>query len=219
MKRSAVAVLLSLLVVSQEALQEVVAPAAPPVRGVVVDEAGRPLEGVRWWVSGHEQLQGGAWVLTHFLGIPKVERTGADGSIEVPAREGLRYDVDLDAEGFAPAFLRRLEPGAEPRVVLHRGQTVSGRVVQVVDGVERPLLLVPVELQLPNERGLWFSSERRTEMDGSFTFSHFLPDVPGSEAGRVWRLVCAGAFLELDPQPLQPVEDLRVEISITREGR
>jgi len=76
---------------------------------------------------------------------------------------------------------------------------------------------VPVELQLPNERGVWFSSRRTTGPDGGFSFQRFLPAEPG--AGRVWRLVCAGAFLELAPEPLGPVEDLRVEVSITREGR
>jgi hypothetical protein len=46
-------------------------PQAEPVQGVVVDESGQPLAGVRWWVSGHEMLQDGQWVVTHFLGSPR----------------------------------------------------------------------------------------------------------------------------------------------------
>jgi hypothetical protein len=190
-----------------------------PVCGIVVDEAGQPLGGVRWWVSGHETLQDGQWVVTHFLGLAKIETTGADGRFELPGRPDLRYDVDLDADGFAPAFQRQLEPGAQPRVVLRRGHTVSGRVVQLVDGQERPLHVVPIELQRPNERGLWFSSQRTTELDGSFAFRHFLPGEPDRGAPEAWSLVCAGASLELDPERSGPIEDLKVEISITREGR
>jgi hypothetical protein len=214
MRPTSLAVLLPLLLAPQA--PDGATPRIDPVRVAVVDEAGNPLEGVRWWVSGHETRQDGQWVLTHFLGFPRIETTGTDGCFEIPGREGLRYDVDLDADGFAPAFLRRLEPGAQPRVVLRRGQTVSGRVVQVVDGVERPLLSVPVELQRPNARGVWFSSQRATAPDGRFVFDRFLPD---GEGDMDWRLVCAGAFMELGPGLPGPVDDLRVEVSITREGR
>jgi hypothetical protein len=127
--------------------------------------------------------------------------------------------VDLDADGFSPAFLRRLVPGAQPRVALRRGHTISGRVVQVIDGIEHPLMSVPVEVQRPNARGVWFSSQRTTDPDGRFAFDRLLPDGPDAEGGSAWRLVCAGASLELHPVPSAPMEDLRVEVSITREGR
>ena len=66
---------------------------------------------------------------------------------------------------------------------------------------------------------MWFSSQRTTDPDGRFAFDCFLPAGSDAEGGLAWRLVCAGAFLELDPLPGGAVEDLRVEVSITREGR
>jgi len=191
----------------------------PPVRGIVVDETGQPLGGVRWWISGNETLQDGQWVVTHFLGLAKVETTGADGRFELPCRAETRYDLDFDADGFTPAFLQELESGADVRIVMRRGFTVSGRVFQRVDGEARPLGFVQVEMRRPNERGLWFTSQRTTDLEGRFTFDRFLPAGSPDQAGYLWQAFCAGATLDLDPTPSGPIDDLRVEISITHGGR
>lgn len=219
------ALLLSSLAVSfpdPDPGQEPFTPAAP-IRGVVVDEAGRPLGGVRYWISGYEERQGTSWVLTHFTGGTRIHFTEPDGSFEVPGRAELRYDLDFDSEGHTPAFVLRAEAGSEQRVVMRRGRDLAGRVVQVDDEGERPIHHARVSVRKPNPRGLWFERETTTGADGAFEFPGFLPsgeagqDIPGGDAG--WGVVCAGAHLPLRQAPGEDVDDVRIEIRMARARR
>ncbi len=186
--------------------------AAAPVRGVVVDEEGAPQPGVRCWVSGFEQLQGDTWVVTHFSGKTRIHTTGPDGSFEISARTGLRFDIAFDAAGFSPSEKTAVEPGAELRVVMRKGRTVSGRLVQIVNGSEQPIESARVTIRRPNPRGLWFETERWTGSEGRFRFTNFLPAEGG---GAEWQLVHGGAVLPLATGPGEEVLDVRIEVRMT----
>ena len=182
-----------------------------PVRGVVVDEQGRPLPGVRLWISGFEERAGKGWNVVHFTGQPRIQTSDARGRFEIPGRDHLRYDLDFDLDGRRPAFVQAAEPGADLRVVMEAGRALRGRVVQVGPDGERAIEGAPLAVTRPNGRGLWFQSERRSAADGSFAFAGFLPP----EGAEGWVLRCAGASLPLEGVD---VEGLRVEIRMT-DGR
>ena len=188
--------------------------------GVVVDEDGRPLQGVRYWVSAHEELTSEGWTLVQFLGIAQMQFTGEDGRFEVPAREGLRCDVDFDASGYVPSFVQEFELGEDVRVVMHRGFDVRGRVRQRQDGSIRPAEHARVSIRRPNARGLWFETEVLADSAGEFVFPGFLARSDHGEEcspeGWGWQLSCSGAVFELPERVDRPLDDIEVEISIRR---
>ncbi|MEZ5978583.1 MAG: hypothetical protein R3F34_10225 [Planctomycetota bacterium] len=191
------------------------------VAGTVVDEFGAPIEGVRYWISGTEQRQAdGSWQLVHYLGMVQQRTTGADGRFEVEFAKDHRVDVDFDRDGYTPSFERKLGAGAQHRVVMRRGQDVTGRVVQIAsDGSTIPVEYSPVAIEIPNDRGVWFERRIVTDHSGWFTFDDFLPPTTDEPRGDgpfdTMYLNCAGARLEIESRSDEPVEAL-VTISVER---
>lgn len=193
------------------------------VHGLVVDASGAPLANVRCLESAWLELRDGSWQPVFYSGLPRPVFTGADGRFELELRADLRADLDFDLRGYAPSFLREVESGAEPRVVLRRGADVRGRVVQLVGDREEPIEGARLELTRPNERGLWFQAESASDAEGAFAFPGFLaPEAaagPARSGGLAWELVCNGARLAFEAEPGEAVEDVRVELRIERGAR
>lgn len=186
---------------------------ATPVSGVVVDDKGTPLPDVRYWASGFERQNGDTWELTHFTGETRVHTTGRDGRFEVPGRVGVRCDITFDSRGFAPAEKRALEPGTELRVVLRKGKTVSGRVVQSDGEMESPVVGTGVVIQRANPRGPWFTSRRRTDDTGRFEFTNFLPP---DEDDPAWELVYGGVAVPLTAGRGKDTYDVLFSVHVTK---
>jgi len=190
-------------------------PEPPALRGVVVDETGAPLEGARCWISGFEERDGDGWRLVHRTGLPRVAFTDADGAFELEAPAGLRCDVDFDADGRAPAFVRAVEPGEPLRVALAVGRTVSGSVVLRDGDREEPVPHAKVALERSSARGLWFEHAVLADEHGRFELPGKLPEAPDDET---WSLVFGGARLALDPGDAGELHDVRIEVRMARGG-
>jgi len=103
-------------------LFDILLPAAQPMSGRVVDEAGKPVGGGRVLVISREGVFDGD---TRYLGEA---RTGADGAFTVPdAPEGARVVV-VRAQDFIAANRIQLEARSEEKVSLQRGGAVRGLV-------------------------------------------------------------------------------------------
>src|SRR6266545_4953385 len=101
-------------------LFDILLPAAQPMSGRVVDEAGNPVGGARVFVASREVVVDGD---TRYLGEA---RTGADGAFTVPdAPEGARVVV-VRAPDFIPANRIQLEAKPEEKISLQRGGAVRG---------------------------------------------------------------------------------------------
>jgi hypothetical protein len=102
---------------------EVTVDPSPTIGGFVVDEAGRPIEGV----SVGLQAQAGP--------VPVYAATGADGAFLLPGlgpgRHALGAHVGPDrAEGWLPVTIPDVEAGTRDlRIVLLKGLEIAGRVV------------------------------------------------------------------------------------------
>lgn len=181
-----------------------------PITGQVVDVGGAPIPGARYRISGYEELSNGEWSLVFYTGEQRVLTTDAEGRFSVTPRPDQRLDLDFDADGMAPSFLTEVEAGADLKVVLREGLDVAGRVVldsgAGVQGFD-------VGLQRPNGRGAWFQITAWTDADGRFEFPAFRED------GQGWQLTVGRASLPLEAKPGEVLDDLLVEIKLSRTGR
>ena len=181
-----------------------------PITGQVVDVDGAPIPGARYRISGYEELSNGEWSLVFYTGEQRVLTTDAEGRFSVTPRPDQRLDLDFDADGMAPSFLTEVEAGADLKVVLREGLDVAGRVVldsgAGVQGFD-------VGLQRPNGRGAWFQTTTWTDADGHFEFPAFRED------GQGWQLTVGRASLPLEAKLGEVLDDLLVEIKLSRTGR
>src|SRR5208337_1249217 len=104
--------------------------AAEPVagiRGVVRDEAGKPLAQVKVQVCGMEKFSEGTWSRELRLGLMPSYATDKAGCFLIPIGEvGMAYDLYFDKVGFAPAFLYRIGNSSnELSVVMKPGVAVT----------------------------------------------------------------------------------------------
>jgi hypothetical protein len=112
------------------------------VAGVVTDEDGNPLEGVRVQLCGIETLRDGVWERVRRRGRMPWWPTDKQGRFKIEFGEpNIRYDFWFEKQGFAPAFLYGISAESdELKVVLRKGVTVTGRVTRLARG-RRGLLL------------------------------------------------------------------------------
>jgi len=205
-------------------------PVEASVLGRVIDEEGKPLAGVKWWISGIEEPHEGDWVVVHRTGIPQEHVTGEDGRFVLTFRENVRYDLQFDKWGFGPVFLYQISAvSPEINVVMKKGVPIRGNVTRLVDG-NRELVsgVTMVELRLPNSRGLWYSKRVFVDHQGSFECFASPPPQPPTEFlltcdGKAfrhesqpakWQIVFAGEILEIDVEQDKQIDDIHFEIQV-----
>ena len=200
------------------------------VAGRVTDEQGKPLAGVKWWISGIEELRNEHWVVVHRLGSPREHVTGEDGRFVVKFYENIRYDLQFDKWGFGPVFLYQISPiSPEISVVMKKGVPIRGSITRLVDGTQKPVSGGPgVELRLPNPRGQWYSKRVHLDHHGKFEcFASPPPQLPidsrlacESEEFRQmlqspkWQVVFAGEILEIDVEQGKQIDEIHFEIQV-----
>ncbi len=188
------------------------------VRGRVTDEAGKPLAGVKWWISGIEEWRDGSWELVFRMGVARIQTTDEDGRFEVTFREKVRYDLQFDKWGYGPAFLYQVSAQSpEIHVVMRKGLPVRGTVTRL--GTNEPCVdATVVELRLPNRRGVWYKKSTLVHHDGKFQFFACPPPQPpkwfGCERPTKWQLVCAGEVVEIDVVKAKPVDEIHFQIEV-----
>jgi len=151
------------------------------VTGRVIDEEGKPLAGVKWWISGIEELRDGHWIVVHRLGRPRENVTEAGGRFVVTFRENVRYDLQFDKGGFGPAFVYQIsQETPEINVVMKKGIPIRGSVSRLVNGIPEPVAgSAVVVLRLPNSRGFWYSKNVFVGHEGEFVcFVSVPPQLP-----------------------------------------
>jgi len=212
-RRTHTAVILTLLLFAIPSLGA--EPGKPPkISGIVVDEFGKPLLGVICSISGIEQWRDGKWQVVFVTGLPREFRTDERGWFEIEFYGKVRYDLQFERAGYAPAFVFQVAPDSPPfNVQMEKGQIVQGRIEIV--GKESPdFAAIMVCLRLPNSRGLWFQKSTLLGHDGRFQFRVSPPpQVPGQDTRPKWQLVCAGEIVQLDVEKGKPVDEVVFEIT------
>ncbi len=200
---------------------------AQVVRGRVTNEEGTPLAGVKWCINATEEFQDGEWVLVMRSGALRKNSTDEHGCFLLAFHEQIRYDLQFEKPGFAPAFLFQISAEASHiDVVMRRGEEIRGTVVRLIDGRREPVSGTMVELRFPT-RDYWYQVRAFTDTSGKFGFRACPPpavpvgcaDKTCRPAARRWQLVYAGQVVELDVRDGEPVEaiDFEVEVRATRE--
>lgn len=199
------------------------------VFGRVTDEAGKPLAGVKWCISGIEELRNGHWVVVHRLGRAREHITGEDGRFVLTFRENVRYDLQFDRAGFAPVFLYQISATSpQVNVVMKTGIPICGSVARLVNASPEPVTgKTMVELRLPNPRGLWYSRGVFV-VQGNFRCFASPPPQPPTEfrltcngkARRYrpepakWQVVFAGEIVEIDVEEGKHVDEIHFEVQV-----
>jgi len=191
------------------------AQAESSIRGQVVDENGKPLDGVTWRISGIEELRDGNWTLVMYTGLPREDTTDSNGRFIVPFYEPRRYDLQFHKAGFAPAFLFEVAADSpEIRVTLKRGESIHGIVSRRVDGNLMPVWMKVVVLRLPS-RDFWYEERVVTDRAGRFEFRACAPPSEPSGLKRKWYVVLADQVVEIDVRDGEPVDEVDFEIEVT----
>jgi hypothetical protein len=200
------------------------------VSGRVIDEQGKPLAGVKWWVSGIEELYEGHWIVVYRTGIPQEHTTGSDGRFVLTFQKNARYDLQFDKWAFGPVFLYQISATSpEINVVMKKGVPIRGSVTRLVNGTREPASgATMVELRLPNSRGLWYSKKVFVDHQGNFECFASPPPQPLTEFlltcnGKAfqhrsqpakWQVVFAGEILEIDVEQEKQVDEINFEIQV-----
>ncbi len=197
---------------------------AGSIRGLVVDENGKALAGVRWRICATEELRGGKWTFVRRSGLPPSSTTDDEGHFVVTFREPLRYDLQFQKSGFAPAFLYEVGTNSsELKVTLRLGQILHGTVTRRVDGNRKPMANQKVELRLPC-RDFWYQDHATTDQDGKFEFRVCTPpSEPRTRIGNIlagsgepprskWQVVVAGKAVQVDVTDDEAIKPADFEI-------
>lgn len=188
------------------------------VCGRVTDEAGKPLAGVEWWISGIEEWRDGNWQTVFRTGMRRIQPTDEDGWFEVTFREKVRYDLQFDKWSYGPTFLYQVSAQSpEIHVVMRKGMPVCGTVTRL--GTNQPCVYATVvEFRLPNRRGVWYKKSTPVHHDGKFQFFACPPPQPPEQFScqrpAKWQLVCAGQVVEIDVVKAKPVDEIHFQIEV-----
>lgn len=181
--------------------------AQPLVTGIVVDEAGKPLEGVRYAVAGTPSIKPGNRV--HYSG-EEVERkfTDKEGKFAVSVPwPGELADLQFDGGEHAPVFVYRVSPTNSPlRVVMTKGKVLRGRIV---DEQHAPIASAEIELQMAQE-DRWYQRRGITDTNGEFQFR--ISEPPQRFP---WTLCYAGKRFKVEYNEVTP----KTVITLTAEVR
>jgi len=173
------------------------------VAGVVTDEDGSPLKGVKVQLCAIEKLREGAWVLEMRLGAMPWWKTDEQGRFVVEFDEPeIRYDLWFEKRGFAPKFLYGISAkSGDLKVVLERGVVISGTVMRLVEGREKPVEEAKVVLSAPGfTKDVWYGQESLTDHEGRYRFRAS----PAPE-GKKWRVAFLNEGVDLEIGDEDPV--------------
>ena len=144
--------------------------AKQPIQGLVQDEKGNALEGVRWRISGQEEFINGNWQRILQLGLVDWNLTDKNGQFLISIPQRTRYDIQLEKLGFAPQFLYRISSNpSKITVVMSKGIPISGTITTNIDGKLEPVQGTTVDLKLPSE-DLWYQTQTHTDQYGKYSF-------------------------------------------------
>jgi hypothetical protein len=146
----------------------------PKITGVVVDEDGRPIQGIKLQVSGVEKkLPDGTWERNRRCGflMPNVSIDEAgrftmafdERHFTLPIDEqDTRVNLWFERDGYAPTFVSGVGPDSEElKVVMPRGIQVTGHVRRMINGSLEPVDGAAVEVRLASD----MESQRRAFRD------------------------------------------------------
>ena len=159
------------------------------VTGVVVDSAGKPLEGVSCLLSG-TPTRSGQHVI--FTAIHEPVFTDKEGRFSIAITAGPEFlaDLQFDEGNHAPVFLYSVGPEDSPlKVVMTEGKILRGRIV---DEKHEPIAHAEIELQL-GQQDLWYQRKGITDTNGVFQFRITKPPQKSP-----WILQYAGKRFEID---------------------
>jgi protocatechuate 3,4-dioxygenase beta subunit len=130
------------------------------IGGVVVDEAGEPLAGVRVWVN--QWRQGGEAPV--YAGDTSIS-TGEDGAFRVDSLPAGKFNLTFNLDGYARESANGIGSGTtDLRVTLLEGRTISGRVLYP-DGSPAVRVQVSARGDDNNSRGT-MTDDEGIEVDG-----------------------------------------------------
>ena len=191
-----------------------IAHAATPlarVSGVVTDESGDPIEGVKAQLCGMETLQNGVWKRVYRWGIRPYWTTDKQGRFTIEFGEpDIRYDLLFEKRGLAPTFLYGISAeSGELKVVLREGVIVTGTDTRLVEGVDieigdgvtvsGPDFAAPLEVR-----------EKKKRPEGLKTIDR--SDQPTVHARHILVLVPAGSDESVKMQSLAEAERIRAAL-------
>lgn len=171
------------------------------VMGMVTDEKGTILEGVKVQICGIEKLHGDKWVRELRLGLMPSYYTDLKGQILIPFSESdLRYDIYFDKLGYAPTFLYAISPDSTNlKVVLKKGVSLTGTVMKLVNGRSVPVAGTMVALQLPTD-DLWYQERVITDNQGRYIFQ-----VTPPPKKQKWQVEFLGEVVPVEVKGNEPV--------------
>jgi hypothetical protein len=194
----------------------------PRLSGIVVDDDGRPLKGVKVQVAGVEKMADGKWDRNRrcaFL-MPKVAiddagRFSLDESAFTPPikEQEIRLNLWFEKDGFAPTFAFGVRADTEDlKVVMEPGIQLAGHVRRSINGKLEPVDAAAVEVRLGAdletqkrafrdpltyvlEHGGDLPYRRRVFTDSS---GEYVVSVPMPPEGMKWFVVCLDEAAAVD---------------------
>jgi hypothetical protein len=201
---------------------DVAAARVPKLSGIIVDEDGRPLKGVKVQVSGVEmKLPDGKWDRNRscaFL-MPQVavEEAGRFAlpfdETQPPKEQEIRLNLWFEKDGYAPTFVLGVRPDKQDlKVVMEPGIQVAGNVRRSIKGKLEPVDGAAVEVRLAAdietqkrafrdplgfvlEHGGNLPYRRRVFTDSS---GEYVVSVPTPPEGMKWFVVCLDEAAAID---------------------
>jgi hypothetical protein len=172
------------------------------VGGVVTDEQGAAVDGVKFQVCGMERFNGITWIRELNLGIMPSFYTQNDGRFFIGFNEdNIRSDVYFNKIGYAPAFLYGISTSSTNlKVVLKKGVPLTGTVTKLVKGKSVPVGGASVELQMPSE-DLWYQERAITDNQGNYMFR-----VTPPPKDKKWQVSFLGETVSVEVKDNIPVD-------------
>ena len=159
---------------------EIVQSGSKFVAGLVTDENGSPVPGVRVEVCGHKKARADgrfSWTFSGSFNIFNAV-TGSEGRFAIELEEDGFYNLRFSPGNHAAIIAYDVPVGKKDlKVTLPEGGTISGRVVRIEDGRKVPIPSVEVKAEQSDRSSynhLGFNCGRKTVTDshGRFQFNH-----------------------------------------------
>ena len=177
------------------------------VMGVVIDQDGKPIEGVRCSVSGFS-LSSGQQI--SYSGARSFHFTDKEGRFSMPLpRSDPLVDLQFDGGSHAPTFLYKVKSADSPlKVMMTEGKVLRGRIVDRANGQVVPIAQAEVELQMP-QADFWYQYRQVTDGKGEFQFR--ISEPPQKYP---WMLCYAGKRFKVEYAQIAPDTVIVLEASI-----